>query len=365
MAIGRRIITYGRLKTQTIAILSDKYNVTVVSQFEKPSRSMLHTFRETERYDVIIIEKGAQGARKLYSTLKRNNIPALTVEGEVRAEVAAQTIAKKAEWDVRTRTAICPVISGKGGVGKTTTASLLAYQMQRKTGSRILFVGDDPNQSHGRYLLGAMEASLLVHPSKYKDYIYRCKRAAVDAIFMDDYPSKEEMPQVKTSLGFWQSITESGDYDYIIVDTHPGFAVPDHSSINAFSAGFLSLPLLISDALAGNNVSLPTVLIALFTPTPVGLTGLNYVWEKATPQLRKWILPTMTLIKEDMSPLSVADELPKYAADPVLVPYNHEISTKHDIRTYKKHLFLKDPLTIYDDLIEAVVSMAEKRTEAY
>ena len=126
------------------------------------------------------------------------------------------------------------VLSGKGGVGKTTVTSNLAAALAQEYGRMVIILDTNTYSSHIRLhfgIYGDVPFTLndVVKKKKYADFVYSHGPAGVEII-----PSSATAKNVsfKRLKNFVNKLASS-KYDYVIVDCAPGFGKDVQSAIKA------------------------------------------------------------------------------------------------------------------------------------
>ncbi len=129
---------------------------------------------------------------------------------------------------------IIGVLSGKGGVGKTTISSNLASALSRKYGRMVMVLDTNTYSSHIRLHFGVLEdvpftLNDLVKKKDYDDYVYSHGSAQVELI-----PTSATVKNVsKKKLADMVHKVGKSKYDYVIIDCAPGFGKDVQNAINA------------------------------------------------------------------------------------------------------------------------------------
>lgn len=119
---------------------------------------------------------------------------------------------------------IIPIMSSKGGVGKTLIASLSAYELARR-GYRIGLLDLDLTNPSTHIVLGIEPEKLEIVEEKgvLPPEVHGIKYMTM-AIYVGDNPSPLRGEAINDAFLEILAITRWGDLDYLLIDTPPGLS---------------------------------------------------------------------------------------------------------------------------------------------
>ncbi|MDF9825194.1 chromosome partitioning protein [Breznakia sp. PF5-3] len=122
------------------------------------------------------------------------------------------------------KTRIIAIVNRKGGVGKTTTAKNLAYELT-KDGKHVLIVDLDPQCNSTKGLCRKKHHKKTVVNMLLKESIKRCTTRTTNGLDMIAGDTMLASLEIKSGILNQQldEIKQSNTYDYIVMDTSPYF----------------------------------------------------------------------------------------------------------------------------------------------
>lgn len=210
-------------------------------------------------------------AAKVSDIAKVEDVP----KSQVLEDLVISGLAQHSEWE-KTRPAILTFLNFKGGVGKTTSASSLAYCLGQ-IGKKVLIIDFDP-QGNSSMIFGVYEETedspcivdvLFGDETNVNDYIVHTSYDNVDIIpanmrfLLADSYFRNEGAGSETLLKY--AIEDLGtNYDYIIIDCRPSLDMTITNALVAMEAGnknsMVILPIKIEGyAFAGAPQVLRTI----------------------------------------------------------------------------------------------------------
>ena len=121
-------------------------------------------------------------------------------------------------------TKIIGIISGKGGVGKTTFAANLAIALSNH-GKRVVVVDCNITTPHLAYYLGAKNYSITLNNIFRNEVDVRfAPLCSEDVMFIPASEDLNDLRKVDINelRNYMKKLAKDGDYDYIILDSAPG-----------------------------------------------------------------------------------------------------------------------------------------------
>ena len=141
---------------------------------------------------------------------------------------------------------IITIANQKGGIGKTTTATAIAAELQRR-GSKVLLIDTDPQCSASDTYRAEIDGVATMYDILCENEPVReaVQHTEVGSIIPCD-PLLSEADKKLTGLGDEKLLKKavagiSQDYDYIVVDTPPGAGIMLYNALAA--ADYLIIPI--------------------------------------------------------------------------------------------------------------------------
>ncbi len=141
---------------------------------------------------------------------------------------------------------VISIVNLKGGVGKTTTAVNMAYELAATHNQRVLLIDADHQVNSSKFYAAPCDTSLadLIdgRRSCYVDVVHHTVYCNLDVLPSDMSLLSADLSSValqdgKTRLrcipGLCEAIKEDNEYDYVIIDCPPAFTAASISAITA------------------------------------------------------------------------------------------------------------------------------------
>jgi hypothetical protein len=357
-----RVYAYG-IPGDVVGRLLQQYQVEMPINTNSLSPAMKGAFVD-DPFDALILNGQAPKASEVAQVARRRGAQViwfgyiadgLYVESdEVVVEPgqnAAQTMARSLGLRRRSRAVFVPVVSGKGGVGKSTLAAYTALALARQDDLRVLLVDDSS--------LGQV-AGFFGHEGKGLSYIGQSNNGSLRSAIvpinerLDILPilplhatGVQRWPTYEEAVDILNSMTSMG-YDLVVIDVRPEVPIPER--IVDITPVSLAVPLLAKDAFMSSY-------IVPYTPTELGVEGA--AWARTILGDRvKFAIPVVNCVSPDQIPEAVEPPWPN--VKPVVVPYSRTVALTRQVATSGSGIFSRwtDPSKHYDGVARAVRSMA-------
>ncbi len=127
------------------------------------------------------------------------------------------------------------IVSGKGGVGKTTLSINLAYALAHKFKKKVLLIDSNITTSHLGISLGITSPEYTLNKVlKSKSFRFKPEKyGEMDLLLSSVSPHKFKDVDMKRIVNFVKKLEGSGKYDFILLDSAPGLGKEAISAIEA------------------------------------------------------------------------------------------------------------------------------------